>query len=77
MGIRWWWVSLPYATFGIKTENEIVVEAAPIARWSIGKQERYVMNYFDKKGARLVSWADGVEPWHEADSGFGKSDSQG
>ena len=32
-----WWVSLPYATFGIAAQDDRIVEAPPIARWTIGK----------------------------------------
>jgi len=45
------WVSLPYATFGIITREGMVTGAAPIARWTIGKDERYVADYYRRKGA--------------------------
>ena len=47
------WVSLPYATFGIITDAGRVVDAAPIARWTIGKPDRYVYSYYLRKGADL------------------------
>jgi len=47
----WVWVSLDYATFGLRVEGGRVVEAAPIARWTIGKSEQYVADYFRRKGA--------------------------
>ena len=50
----WVWVSLPYATFGIEVRDGRVVDAAPIARWAIGKSEQYVANYYRRKGARFV-----------------------
>ena len=31
------WVSLPYATFGVQVHQNVVMEAAPIARWMVGK----------------------------------------
>jgi len=51
------WVSLPYATFRILTDELQVVAAAPIARWTIGKKKQYVYDYFLRKGAefRVVS----------------------
>lgn len=49
----WIWVSLSYATFGIRVEKGIVVEAAPIARWAVGKPEGFVADYFRRKGARF------------------------
>lgn len=50
-GPSWIWISLPYATFGVAVLNGTVVEAAPIARWAVGKDERYVADYYRKKGA--------------------------
>ena len=32
----WVWVSLSYATFGLRVEHGRVVEAPPIARWTVG-----------------------------------------
>ena len=51
---RWIWVSLPYATYGIAVQDGKVVDAAPIARWMIGKREEYVANWLRRKGARIV-----------------------
>lgn len=47
------WVSLPYATFGIKVDSsDRVVEAAPIARWMIGKTGSQVRSWITRKGGR-------------------------
>ena len=51
---RWCWVSLDYATFGIAVRDGKVVDAAPIARWSIGTDWRTVAGYFPRKGARFA-----------------------
>lgn len=51
--VTWWWVSLDYATFGIEITDGIVTDAAPIARWSRGKSERTVLNYYRRKGATV------------------------
>lgn len=48
---RWIWVSLPYATFALAVANGRVVDAAPIARWSIGRPEREVATYYRQRGA--------------------------
>ena len=48
---RWIWVSLPHATFALGTHAGRVVSAAPIARWTVGKDEREVANYFRRRGA--------------------------
>ena len=47
----WIWVSLSYATFGLRVEDGRVVEAPPIARWTVGRPEEQVAAYFRKKGA--------------------------
>jgi hypothetical protein len=50
---RWIWVSLPHATFGLAVANGRVVDAAPIARWAIGKDESRVAAYFKRRGAQF------------------------
>jgi hypothetical protein len=52
--LMWVWVSLDYATFGIEVRDGVVVDAAPIARWAIGKPEQYVADYYRRKGAKFV-----------------------
>lgn len=51
---QWIWVSLPFATFGLAVLDGKVVDAAPIARWCIGKDEQYVADYWRKRGAAFV-----------------------
>jgi hypothetical protein len=51
---RWIWVSLPHATFAVVVQGGRVVDAAPIARWAVGKSERQVADYFRRKGARFA-----------------------
>lgn len=50
----WIWVSLSYATFGIQVRGGVVVDAAPIARWAVGKSEVEVAAYYRRKGAVFV-----------------------
>jgi hypothetical protein len=38
----------------IEVRDGRVMDAAPIARWTIGKSERYVADYYRRKGARFV-----------------------
>lgn len=52
--MRWIWVSLPYATYGIAVHDGRVVDAAPIAAWMIGKDERYCAAWLRRKGATLI-----------------------
>ena len=42
-------IELPYAVFGIETKNEIVAYTAPIAKWMIGKNIKYVKQWITKK----------------------------
>lgn len=51
---KWYWVSLPYATYGLRIRGGIVVEAPPIARWMKGRDKQEVMSWLEKKGARVV-----------------------
>jgi hypothetical protein len=50
--VRWVWVTLSYATYGIAVEDGRIVDAAPIARWMIGKDEQVVISWLRRKGAR-------------------------
>lgn len=52
--MRWIWVSMPHATFGLGVREGYVVDAAPIARWAVGKSERWVAAYYRKKHAQIV-----------------------
>jgi hypothetical protein len=52
--MRWLWVSLPYATYGIAVRDGRVVEAAPIAGWMVGKDERFCARWLFSKGATVV-----------------------
>ncbi|MEV0231603.1 hypothetical protein [Nonomuraea sp. NPDC050786] len=51
---RWIGVSLSYATFAIVVRDGRIVDAAPIARWAIGKPEQRVAEYYQRKGAEFV-----------------------
>lgn len=48
--MTWFRISLPYATFGVAIKDGIVVRAAPIAAWSIGKPAA-VLGFYRRKGA--------------------------
>lgn len=51
---KWVWVSLPYATFLLAVKDGVVVEAAPIARKSVGCPEVKVAEYYRRQGARFA-----------------------
>ncbi|MET8864657.1 hypothetical protein ABZW11_17105 [Nonomuraea sp. NPDC004580] len=54
MNERWVWVSMPHATFAVVVRDGRVSDAAPIARWAVGKPERQVADYFRRKGATFA-----------------------
>ncbi len=54
MNPAWFWVSLPYATFGVCVQYGRVTQAPPIARWSLGRAWVDVERYFTRKGGRIV-----------------------
>ncbi len=45
-------VTLPWACFGIISKEGIVVSAAPVAKWAIGKPVGKVIAYYLNRGAR-------------------------
>jgi len=40
------YISLPRYTILLIVDGEIVVDAPPIARWTIGKSRKEVLNYY-------------------------------
>lgn len=46
-------ISLHYATFGLVSKDYIIVEAAPISKYSLGRKESDVINYYNRKGAKI------------------------
>jgi len=50
-----YYISLSYATFGLIVEKGIVIEAAPIAKWTLDKPIDEVIRYFTKKGG-TIKW---------------------
>jgi len=42
-------IILPYATFGIEVENDIVTEAPPIDKWLVGKNIVTIMSWIATK----------------------------
>ena len=49
----WTRVSLPHATFAYGTRDGRVFEAAPIAKWAIGKPAGQVTEFYGRKGAEI------------------------
>jgi len=48
-------VVLTYAAFGMVEKNGIVVDAAPIARWTLGRRISFVRDYWRERG-ELITW---------------------
>jgi hypothetical protein len=44
-----YWINLPYACYGVVVSNNIIINAAPIANWSIGKDINYFLNWVQRK----------------------------
>lgn len=64
-----YWISLPYATFGVGARDGVVVETAPIAKWARGKALAAVLAYYRKKGACIYDYQARCyleEPQHES-----------
>jgi hypothetical protein len=51
--IRWFYISLSYATYGIRSTNDIVDIAAPIASWMIGKKLSEIKPFLLKNKAKV------------------------
>lgn len=51
---RFFWVNIHYATFGISSENNIVTDAAPIAKWMIGKTLQEIKPWLLNKKAKVI-----------------------
>ncbi len=43
-----------YACFGLVVKDGTIVEAAPIAKWTIGKNVGGVLDYYRKKKAKVI-----------------------
>lgn len=47
------YISLPYATFGLVSEDGIITGTAPISKYSLGKDEKSVIQYYRNKKAYI------------------------
>lgn len=56
--VRYIWISMPWATFVLGIERGVIHEAPPIARWTIGKNQKVVADYYRKRGAEFVIIGD-------------------
>ena len=47
-------ITTHYASFGLVVRDGVVVEAAPIARWTVGRNARAVVGWWLRRGATIV-----------------------
>jgi hypothetical protein len=52
--MTWCWISLPHATFGIAGTGGKVIIAAPIAQWCVGCDWYGALEYYQRRGAKIV-----------------------
>lgn len=50
---RWWRVTSRRWTFGLRSRNGIVVEAAPISKWGVGQKVDTVLDWWRRKGGMV------------------------
>ena len=58
---RSFWISLSYATFGVESENNIVINTAPIAKWMKGKTLQEIKPWLLSKGAKVIELKESYE----------------
>ncbi len=46
-------ITLPYACFGIETNGNVVVDAAPIGKWMIGKNIKEIARWVEGRGGTI------------------------
>lgn len=54
MNDRLFWVDIHYACVGIISGNDIVVDAAPIVKWMIGKTLHEIKPWLLSKRAKVI-----------------------
>jgi hypothetical protein len=57
-------VDAPHFYAGIVIENDVVTEAAPILRWTIGKRRDYLRKYFKSRGWKATVVI--IKDWEES-----------
>lgn len=59
--VRYFWVSVGYATARIDVRDDVVVGAAPIFHWMIGQEFRTVDAWVRRKRGRIIELDEGDE----------------
>lgn len=57
-----WQIQAPHMTAGFIAENNLIVEAAPIIRWTVGKTVLGVKEYALRKRWKLIQVKDRSGP---------------
>lgn len=47
-------INSPYYTAGVIVSNGIIIDSAPILKWTRGKSEIYCFDYFKRKGFKFL-----------------------
>jgi hypothetical protein len=47
-------INIGYACFGIISENDKIIQTAPIGRWMIGKSLQEIKPYLKSKKAKVI-----------------------
>ena len=50
---KWYWISLSYATFGIRTVKNRIDTTAPIGKWMKGKHIDYIKKWVQNKNGMI------------------------
>lgn len=58
MDERWFYIDVHYACYGIKSENNIVTIAPPIAKWMIGKTLQQIKPFLLENKAKVIELKD-------------------
>ena len=59
--MNWYQASTNYFCCGVAESNGVVVRAAPILRWALGKPIEVIRVWLEKKGGTLVRIEAGEE----------------
>ena len=51
---RLFWIDIKYACFGIISENDKIIQTAPIVKWMIGKSLQEIKPYLKIKKAKVI-----------------------
>lgn len=53
-----WRIELSYACYAVEVAAGVIVDAAPIAKWAVGKQISWFVRWVERKGGTAKRLAD-------------------